>query len=83
MTLDALNTFPDSEALDQFSICCGATNWAEQMTTSRPFHSKDALFKAAKEIWFSLNTDDWLEAFSHHPKIGDMESLRKKFQNTK
>ncbi|SVA66458.1 uncharacterized protein METZ01_LOCUS119312 [marine metagenome] len=53
------------------------------MESNRPFNSTDNLFQKAESIWFSLSTDDWLEAFTHHPKIGNMDSLRKKFQNTK
>lgn len=37
------------------------------------------LLEDAEEIWFELSTDDWKEAFSHHPKIGDVDSLKKKF----
>ena len=83
MTLDTLNTLPHSEALEQFAICCGASKWAEKMTAFRPFQHKNELFNLTENIWFSLTSEDWLEAFSHHPKIGDIDSLRKKFQKTK
>ena len=83
MTLDTLNTLPKSEALEQFSICCGASKWAEHITAFRPFKDKNELFNLAERIWLSLASEDWLEAFSHHPKIGDIDSLRKKFQKTK
>ena len=36
----------------------------------------------AEETWFSLSGQDWLEAFSHHPKIGNIRSLQSKFQKT-
>ena len=64
-------------------MCCGATNWVKRIIASRPIDSKGALLKVAEEIWFSLKSEDWLEAFTHHPKIGDIESLREKFHNTK
>ncbi len=38
--------------------------------------------KAAREEWFALSHDDWLEAFSHHPKIGDRASLAARFPAT-
>ena len=82
MTLEELNTLPDREASDKFSICCGASKWVEQMTDYRPFQNKDELFDLAEKTWSSLTRKDWLEAFSHHPKIGDFESLRTKFQKT-
>lgn len=82
MTLEALNTLTKSQAIEQFSVCCGASQWVEHMTDSRPFQNKDELFDSVENIWFSLDRQDWLEAFSHHPKIGDLESLRTKFQKT-
>jgi 2-oxo-4-hydroxy-4-carboxy-5-ureidoimidazoline decarboxylase len=29
------------------------------------------LLEAARRTWLALSSDDWKEAFSHHPKIGD------------
>lgn len=48
----------------------------------RPFDSTDALLAAAREEWFGLGTEDWLEAFRHHPKIGDREALGARFPHT-
>ena len=83
MTIESFNSLTDSEAFKEFEMCCGATNWVKRMIASRPIDSKDALLKIAEEFWFSLKSEDWLEAFTHHPKIGDIESLREKFHNTK
>ena len=52
------------------------------MLERRPFGSRDALLSAADEVWHALGTDDWHEAFAHHPKIGDRESLRQRFPTT-
>ena len=52
------------------------------MLARRPFGSEDALLKAAREEWFALTEADWLEAFSHHPRIGDRASLEARFPNT-
>jgi len=41
------------------------------MLSRRPFENADALLRAADESWWALGTADWLEAFSHHPRIGD------------
>ena len=41
------------------------------MLAQRPFRSTEALLEAARSIWGSLSPDDWLEAFAHHPKIGE------------
>jgi len=83
VTIEALNTLTPSEANKQFELCCGASNWVEKMNQNRPFHDKNEVYQKAKSIWFSLSSEDWLEAFTHHPKIGDIDSLRKKFHNTK
>lgn len=48
-----------------------------------PFQNQEELFAAAEEIWFKLLPNDWLEAFAHHPKIGDLNSLRAKFASTR
>jgi 2-oxo-4-hydroxy-4-carboxy-5-ureidoimidazoline decarboxylase len=40
------------------------------------------LLEDAEDQWWQCSEDDWKEAFSHHPKIGDVESLTKKFAST-
>jgi len=62
--------------------CCGSTAWAEKLSKQSPFSSLEELKSASDRIWFSLSEDDWKEAFSHHPKIGDVENLEKKFAST-
>jgi len=83
MTLESLNALTIFDANEQFELCCGAANWVIKMNQNRPFQNKDDLYQKSESIWFSLSSKDWLEAFIHHPKIGDIDSLRKKFHNTK
>jgi 2-oxo-4-hydroxy-4-carboxy-5-ureidoimidazoline decarboxylase len=71
MKFFAINQIPKAELIAEFLRCCGSTRWAEQMATARPFLNQESLFMEASRIWKSLTPDDWLEAFSHHPKIGD------------
>ena len=40
------------------------------------------LLEDAESQWWLCNEDDWKEAFTHHPKIGDLDSLKKKFADT-
>lgn len=82
MTLDNLNTLDQEHLKEELIRCCGSSGWVEQMMEIFPAESESALFTKAEEIWFSLNREDWLEAFSHHPRIGDLESLKKKFAST-
>ena len=53
------------------------------MAARLPFRDEHELFAAAQEIWRRLSPEDWLEAFSHHPKIGDRDSLRQRFNSTR
>src|SRR3954471_15800678 len=54
---------------------CGSSRWIDLMMARRPFGSAESLLSLARSEWFSLAEEDWLEAFSHHPQIGDRASL--------
>lgn len=82
MTLEKLNSLSVRDCVNLFKMCCGSKRWAEEMKNRRPFSSVDELYNIADEVWFSLTERDWKEAFAQHPKIGDIKSLRKKFQST-
>jgi 2-oxo-4-hydroxy-4-carboxy-5-ureidoimidazoline decarboxylase len=71
MTLADLNAMPDAAAKRELTNVCGSTRWVAAMSARRPFKSADDLFDAASEVWMSLEGADWLEAFSHHPRIGE------------
>lgn len=82
MTLTELNSLSPEDARAEFAKCCGSQRWAEEMSRRRPFETLESLLAAADEIWWELDANDWKEAFSHHPRIGDLESLRGKFAGT-
>lgn len=82
MTLDELNNLPEPEAIDAFTRCCGAHRWVNKMVHRRPYRDMADVLAAADEIWDALDREDYLEAFTHHPKIGDVDALRKKFAST-
>lgn len=82
MTLEKLNTLTSRDAITLFRQCCGSLRWAKELETKRPFSDMQKLFSAADEVWNTLSPEDWKEAFSHHPKIGDIKELRKKFPTT-
>src|SRR5438552_18819896 len=52
------------------------------MIAKRPFVSQLTLVRIAQQIWMDLSPEDWREAFAHHPRIGDLESLRRRFATT-
>lgn len=82
MTLEQFNTLPLEEVRIELERCCGSTRWIEGMIQQRPFDSPSSMYQHSDRIWNSLSESDWKEAFTHHPKIGDMENLRAKFAST-
>lgn len=44
------------------------------MVARRPFGSLERVLASADAIWQSLGPEDWREAFSHHPRIGEHRS---------
>lgn len=82
MTIEQLNGAPEAAAAEALERCCGASNWVRAMLASRPFASPEGLHEAADACAAALEERDWLEAFSHHPRIGDVASLREKFAST-
>jgi len=52
------------------------------MIAGRPYRDAAALLAAGEACWQALGREDWLEAFGHHPRIGDREALRARFATT-
>jgi len=82
MTLHDLNTMDQRLLKEELMKCCGSGAWVKMMMTYFPADDLVELLEDAEEVWYQLSTGDWKEAFSHHPKIGDVESLQKKFAST-
>lgn len=53
------------------------------MIARRPFGTAEAMLTAARDEWFALTPEDWREAFSHHPMIGDRAALEGRFAPTR
>lgn len=70
------------EARRLLTACCGGRRWVEVMLARRPFGSAEELLAGARQAWFALSADDWREAFTHHPRIGDRQALRERFAAT-
>lgn len=77
-----INAGTAEEARAILSRACGSTRWVDRMLLRRPFSNDARLLSAARIEWFGLTESDWLEAFSHHPKIGDRASLEARFPAT-
>lgn len=83
MTIEELNKLSKEKAFEELFKCCGCTPWAQNLTDFRPFKSKEELLRVSDMNWITCEIEEGLEAFSHHPKIGDLKSLEKKFATTK
>lgn len=83
MKLKEFNELPPEVLKELLSTCCGSAKWIGLMLQAAPYHSEEQLFEAADRSWQGCVEEDWLEAFRHHPKIGDLESLKKRFATTR
>lgn len=81
--LRRLNAAPEPRAREELTRCCGAKRWVDAMLAARPFADEQALYSAAEKAFEPLGGGDWLEAFSHHPRIGGKDALREKFAATR
>ncbi|HSU28119.1 MAG TPA: 2-oxo-4-hydroxy-4-carboxy-5-ureidoimidazoline decarboxylase [Chitinophagaceae bacterium] len=77
--LNLLNTVALKQTLYR---CCGSRTWVTNMLPFFPADDLVELLEDAEEQWFLCSKEDWLEAFSQHPRIGDKDSLQKKFAST-
>ena len=82
-TLDEFNHMPAESAAALLTQCCAAEAWVAQVVQARPFQNLSALISQADLVWEGLQERDYLQAFEAHPKIGDVNSLREKYANTK
>ncbi|MFT3678706.1 MAG: 2-oxo-4-hydroxy-4-carboxy-5-ureidoimidazoline decarboxylase [Ferruginibacter sp.] len=82
MTLHELNILPKEQLKEELLKCCGSKTWVEKMLPFFPADDMVELLNDAEDQWYECSEADWLEAFTHHPKIGDIESLKKKFAST-
>jgi len=80
MTLHDFNKLDNEEAAKQLFACCGSSKWSSLLMKQFPFKDENDLVARAEDYWYNECTEaDWLEAFTHHPRIGDVKSLTEKF----
>ncbi len=82
MTLHEFNILPKEQLIEALTRCCGSAAWVNKMLPFIPADDMVELLEDAEAQWYECSPDDWKEAFSHHPRIGDVESLTKKFAST-
>jgi OHCU decarboxylase len=68
------NQLDADAAATEVMPCCGSQAWAHRLAERRPFKNTASLMAASDEIWGQLAPQDWLEAFSKHPRIGERKA---------
>jgi 2-oxo-4-hydroxy-4-carboxy-5-ureidoimidazoline decarboxylase len=82
MTIAEFDHFDIEKKKELLHSCCGSTAWVNNMIAALPAEDLVDLLEIAEEQWYACHEADWREAFSHHPQIGDIESLKEKFSTT-
>ncbi|MCY7290863.1 MAG: 2-oxo-4-hydroxy-4-carboxy-5-ureidoimidazoline decarboxylase [Ferruginibacter sp.] len=84
MNFEEFNNLSTEAAAQHLLNCCGSVKWQQQMMENISFKDVNELISTMQKIWYKeCGEKDWLEAFTHHPKIGDVKSLTEKFAATK
>jgi 2-oxo-4-hydroxy-4-carboxy-5-ureidoimidazoline decarboxylase len=78
-----LNQLDEIALKEALTRCCAARAWVEAMSGARPFADDEAVLRTCQLAWWDLERDDWREAFAAHPQIGDIDSLRAKYADTR
>jgi len=80
MTLSDFNNLDKDITAKELFCCCGSQKWVSLLMKKFPFGSQESLVESATTIWYNeCDSKDWLESFTHHPRIGDKKSLTEKF----
>ena len=53
---------------------CASKNWAMRLFEARPFPTWEDMVQASDNIWERVSSEDWLEAFAAHPRIGERKA---------
>ena len=79
MQLQELNSGAAADVSVELMACCGCRSWAEAVVSERPFASVDDVVAAGLRRLREASDAQLLEAYAAHPRIGDVESLAKRF----
>lgn len=71
LRLEYVNSLFEADASRFFRTACASSAWTAAMVGARPFADAPSLHEVASAVFDSLDRDDWLEAFSAHPRIGE------------
>jgi 2-oxo-4-hydroxy-4-carboxy-5-ureidoimidazoline decarboxylase len=68
------NRLSAEEAAQEILPCCGSIAWARALVVRRPIDDDTALIARSDETWWGLGLSDWMDAFSKHPRIGELKA---------
>ena len=74
--IQLFNALTDTELHAALADYCAAPGWIARMVGARPYPSAAALLATADKAAEAIGPDDWLEAFRHHPRIGERRAER-------
>jgi allantoicase len=74
--LRVLNAMDEPELRAVLANYLSAPAWIDRMMASRPFTTPADVFAASDAAANGLRDEDWLEAFRHHPRIGEGKAER-------
>jgi hypothetical protein len=70
LSINKFNLLSELETYEELLRCCGSPSWARSMCSNRPYPDLQTLLDKANTIWWNQPVEEWLKAFSAHPKIG-------------
>ena len=80
MTLASFNHSDRHAKATALVSCCSSDRWVAALLEEEEFETHKQLIVHAINAWYHDCAEaDWLEAFAHHPRIGDKNSLTEKF----
>ncbi len=82
MTIDEFNELDLGSQCDYLMESCHCESWARRVAGYAPFASRRELLDSAALEWQTVSEKEILEAFSGHPRIGDLEALQRRYAVT-
>ncbi len=82
MTIAEFDHLPQEKKRELLLQCCGSEEWVNKMLAIFPVEDLVEFLDAAEQKWNECTQQQQMQAFEHHPQIGDINSLKEKFSNT-
>jgi 2-oxo-4-hydroxy-4-carboxy-5-ureidoimidazoline decarboxylase len=76
---EAFDALPTADAEALLLEWCACERWARDVAAARPFGDRATLVERARALWRTADEPELLAAFAAHPRIGDVEHLRRRF----